>query len=212
MARSAERGSSTSKDPTGLTTMFTFISIVTLIVTTLINAYGVRLLSLLNNIGVGDRDPGDARVRPHPPVLRQRPVAVDPDRHGRHGAATGGKYLPAFALGMFMALFVVYGFDTAGTFGEETLDASRQAPRGVLWSVAGLGHRRHRLPARGHPGHPGHAGRDAEGQAGFPIATRSHATLTYEIAAGITVGEIYCSSSSRRSSSAPWPSRARRRG
>ena len=35
-------------------------------------------------------------------------------------------------LGMFMALFVVYGFDTAGTFGEETIDASRQAPRGVL--------------------------------------------------------------------------------
>jgi hypothetical protein len=28
-------------------------------------------------------------------------------------------------------LFVVYGFDTAGTFGEETLDASRQAPRGI---------------------------------------------------------------------------------
>jgi len=35
-----------------------------------------------------------------------------------------------------MALFVVYGFDTAGTFGEETVDAGRQAPRGVLWSVA----------------------------------------------------------------------------
>ena len=33
---------------------------------------------------------------------------------------------------MFMALFVVYGFDTAGTFGEETVDAGRQAPRGVL--------------------------------------------------------------------------------
>ena len=36
---------------------------------------------------------------------------------------------------MFMALFVVYGFDTAGTFGEETIDAGRQAPRGVLASV-----------------------------------------------------------------------------
>ena len=36
---------------------------------------------------------------------------------------------------MFMALFVVYGFDTAGTFGEETLDASRQAPRGVLSAI-----------------------------------------------------------------------------
>ena len=36
---------------------------------------------------------------------------------------------------MFMALFILYGFDTAGTFGEETIDASRQAPRGVLSSV-----------------------------------------------------------------------------
>ena len=36
---------------------------------------------------------------------------------------------------MFMALFVVYGFDTAGTFGEETVDASRQAPRGVLSAI-----------------------------------------------------------------------------
>ncbi len=36
---------------------------------------------------------------------------------------------------MFMSLFVVYGFDTAGTFGEETIDASRQAPRGILSAI-----------------------------------------------------------------------------
>ena len=34
-----------------------------------------------------------------------------------------------------MALFVVYGFDTAGTFGEEAVNASRQAPRGVLSAI-----------------------------------------------------------------------------
>ena len=34
-----------------------------------------------------------------------------------------------------MSLFVVYGFDTAGTFGEETVDASRQAPRGILTAI-----------------------------------------------------------------------------
>ncbi len=34
-----------------------------------------------------------------------------------------------------MSLFVVYGFDTAGTFGEETLDAGRQAPRGILSAI-----------------------------------------------------------------------------
>src|SRR5260221_5878772 len=35
-----------STDPTGLTTMFTFVSVVTLVITTLINAFGVRLLSI----------------------------------------------------------------------------------------------------------------------------------------------------------------------
>ena len=42
---------------------------------------------------------------------------------------------PVFLVGMFIALFVVYGFDTAGTFGEETLDAGRQAPRGILSAI-----------------------------------------------------------------------------
>src|SRR6185295_11985223 len=46
-----------------------------------------------------------------------------------------GNYFAVFLVGMFMALFVVYGFDTAGTFGEETVDAGRQAPRGVLSSI-----------------------------------------------------------------------------
>ena len=70
-----------------------------------------------------------------------------------------------------MALFVVYGFDTAGTFGEETVDASRQAPRGLLAAIWLSGIVGRDLPA----------GRDlsfqdmnaavAAGQAvGFPIA------------------------------------------
>jgi amino acid transporter len=103
-------------------------------------------------------------------------------------AATGGSYLPAFALGMFMALFVVYGFDTAGTFGEETLDASRQAPRGVLWSVAISGIVGTIFLVAiilAIPDVP-----TAMTQA-FPIADTITATLTYEIAGGITVGEIY---------------------
>src|SRR6185437_7765974 len=42
-----------SPDPTGLTTMFTFISLTALLLTKLINKFGVRLMSILNNIGVG---------------------------------------------------------------------------------------------------------------------------------------------------------------
>ena len=45
----------------------------------------------------------------------KQPVSVLFDTGGSE-AATGGSYLPAFLLGMFMSLFIVYGFDTAGTF------------------------------------------------------------------------------------------------
>ena len=178
-----------SKDPTGLTTMFTFISLATLVATTLINAYGVRLLSVLNNIGVATEILG---MLVFALVLlffaNHNSPSILTDTAGTE-AATGGSYLPAFALGMFMALFVVYGFDTAGTFGEETLDAGRQAPRGVLWSVAisgiiGTVFLLAILLAI--PDVP-----TATTQA-FPIADTIIATLTFDIAGtGITLGELY---------------------
>jgi urea carboxylase system permease len=181
-----------SPDPTGFTTMFTFISIVTLVLTTLINAFGVRLLSILNNIGVGTEILG---MLVFALVLlffanNQSPnVLFDT---GGTEAATGGNYLPAFALGMFMALFVVYGFDTAGTFGEETVDASRQAPRGVLWSVVISGLVGTVFLVAVILAIPDMPAAIAEGQAlGFPIATTIQSTLIFEIVAGITVGEIY---------------------
>jgi urea carboxylase system permease len=175
-------------DPTGITSMFTFISLLTLVVTTLINAYGVRLLSVLNNIGVATEILG---MLVFALVLlffaNNQSPAILFQSAGTEGA-TGGNYLPAFALGMFMALFVVYGFDTAGTFGEETVDPGRQAPRGVLWSViiSGLIGTVFLLAVLlAIPDVP-----TAMGQF-FPIADTITGTLTAEIAAGITVGEIY---------------------
>ena len=114
----------------------------------------MRLLSLLNNIGVGTEILGMVVFAL---ILlffanNQSPAIVF-DTAGTE-AATNGNYLAAFALGMFMALFVVYGFDTAGTFGEETLDADRQAPSRRHLVGRDLGHRRHDLLARGHPRDP----------------------------------------------------------
>jgi urea carboxylase system permease len=177
-----------SPDPTGLTTMFTFISLATLVITTLINAYGVRLLSALNNIGVGTEILGMVVFAL---ILlffaNNNSPAILFDTAGTE-AATGGQYLPAFALGMFMALFVVYGFDTAGTFGEETLDPGRQAPRGVIWSVviSGIVGTIFLLAIiLAIPSVP-----EAMTQA-FPIADTITATLTQELVGGITLGEVY---------------------
>ena len=181
-----------SPDPFGITSMFTFIALGTLVITTLINAFGVRLLSILNNIGVATEILG---MLVFALVLlffaNNQSPAVLFDSAGTE-AATGGNYLPAFALGMFMALFVVYGFDTAGTFGEETVDPGRQAPRGVLWSVAISGIIGTVFLIAVILAIPSMPDAIKEGQAlGFPIATTIQATLTQEIVAGITVGELY---------------------
>jgi urea carboxylase system permease len=181
-----------SPDPTGLTTMFTFVSLVTLVVTTLINAFGVRLLSILNNIGVATEILG---MFVFALILlffaNHQSPAILFDTGGAE-AATGGSYLPAFLLGMFMALFIVYGFDTAGTFGEETLDASRQAPRGVLSSILISGAVGAVFLLGVILAMPDTQATMAEGQAGgFPIATIIIGALTTELFAGITLGELY---------------------
>ncbi len=181
-----------SPDPTGITTMFTFISLVTLLVTTLINAFGVRLLSVLNNLGVATEIIGMfffALILLF--FANHQSPAILFDTGGAE-AATGGNYLPAFMLGMFMALFIVYGFDTAGTFGEETIDASRQAPRGVLASILISGAVGAVFLLGVILAIPSVPDAMAEGQAGgFPIATTIISVLTTEIIAGITLGELY---------------------
>jgi len=188
----AQEGFLESKDPTGLTTMFTFISLTTLVITTVINAYGVRLLSLLNNIGVATEILGMAVFALILLFFANHQSPVILTNTGGAEAATGGNYLPAFALGMFMALFVVYGFDTAGTFGEETLDPGRQAPRGVIWSVVISGLVGTIFLLAVILAIPSIPDAMAEGQAGgFPIATTIQNNLNQNLVAGITLGEVY---------------------
>jgi amino acid transporter len=181
-----------SPDPTGITTMYAFIALVTLVITTAINAFGVRLLSIINNIGVATEILG---MLVFALVLlffaNHQSPSILLDSRGLESAANGNVFA-IFLIGAFIALFVVYGFDTAGTFGEETIDASRQAPRGILSAIwlSGIVGAIFLLAII-------LSFRDidaaiAEGQAfGFPIATTLQENLSSEIAAGITFGELY---------------------
>jgi urea carboxylase system permease len=172
-------------------TMFTFIALTTLVLTTLINAFGVRVLATLNNIGVATEILGMVVFalvllffanHQSPSVLFETAGAEVPNN---------GNLLATFMLGFFMSIFIVYGFDTAGSFGEETLDATRQAPRGVLssiWISGAVGVvfllavilSLQSIPAAMEEGLSG----------GFPIATTISENLTASIA-GISVGEVY---------------------
>jgi urea carboxylase system permease len=130
-----------------------FVALVSIVIGTLINILGVRLVAFINNIGVGAEIIGMfvfALVLliffnhqslsflfsgPTPNVSPQ----VLSQNLGIPGAQwtppLGDVYIGAFAAAMFMSLFVIYGFDTAGTLGEETNDPQRNAPRGVLWAI-----------------------------------------------------------------------------
>ncbi len=128
-------GTDLSKQPFLFTNAQVGVALGVLVVTTVINAFGVRLLSLINNIGVGAEILGMLVFAVILLVLHtNQPVSVLTTTAGSE-SQTGGQYLPIFLVGMFMSLFVVYGFDTAGTFGEETVGASRQAPRGILTAI-----------------------------------------------------------------------------
>ncbi len=168
-----------------------FIGLVVLVTTTLINIAGVRILSIINNIGVGAEILG---MLVFALVLlffaNHQPVSVLFDTSYTSGLADGN-YSAVFLVGMFMALFVVYGFDTAGTFGEETIDAGRQAPRGILSAIwlSGIVGAIFLLAVT-----LSFKDIDAaitEGQKfGFPIATTIKDNLTFSIG-GLTLGDLY---------------------
>jgi amino acid transporter len=187
----ATEGFLDSASPIPNVTMFTFIALTTLVLTTLINAFGVRLLATLNNIGVATEILGMVVFalvllffanHQSPSVLFETAGAE---------AGNNGNLLATFMLGFFMSIFIVYGFDTAGSFGEETLDATRQAPRGVLSSIwlSGLVGvvfllavilSLKDIPATMAAGLGG----------AFPIGTTINENLTASFA-GVTVGELY---------------------
>jgi urea carboxylase system permease len=121
-----------------------FIALISIVVGTIINVAGVRLVAFINNIGVvaeiigmfvfalvlliffHHQSLGFLFTGPVAPIQ----TAANPWTPG-----FGTSYFGAFAAALFMSLFVIYGFDTAGTLGEETKDPQRNAPRGVLWAI-----------------------------------------------------------------------------
>jgi amino acid transporter len=181
-----------SASPVPFLDMWQFVGLVTLITTTAINSIGVRLLAVINNIGVGAEILGMVVFA----LLllffaNHQSPSILLDNSYTSGLANGS-YLPVFLVGMFMALFVVYGFDTAGTFGEETLDASRQAPRGVLSAIwiSGLVGAIFLLAVTLSFQDVNKAIETGQ-KFGFPIADTIKENLTFGLLGSFTMGDLY---------------------
>ena len=105
---------------------------ITLVVITVLNIYGVRLVAIINNTGVLFEILG---------MFVFAIILMAFHNHQGFGVVTNSAGLPVngstFLAAMFMSLFVIYGFDTAATLAEETKDPRRNAPKAVLYSVIG---------------------------------------------------------------------------
>jgi amino acid transporter len=112
------------------------IALITLVVITVLNIYGVRLVAIINNTGVVFEILG---MFVFALILmafhNHQGFSVVNNTAGLHISFLTGSN--SFVLGMFMSLFVIYGFDTASTLSEETRDPRRAAPKAVLGSVIG---------------------------------------------------------------------------
>ena len=108
------------------------IAVITLVLITVLNIFGVRLVAIVNNTGVLFE------------ILGMVVFAFILAAFHHHQSAsvifhTGGTSLTGgtFLIAMFMALYVIYGFDTASTLAEETKSPRTEAPKAVIASVLG---------------------------------------------------------------------------
>jgi urea carboxylase system permease len=108
------------------------VSIVTLVIITVLNIYGVKLVSVINNTGVVFEILGMVVFALIMALLHNN-QGVGVLFHAGSSKLTASNFL----VGMFMSLFVIYGFDTAGTLAEETKNPRAESPKAILGSIGG---------------------------------------------------------------------------
>lgn len=129
-------GDSSLTSPTGAANAVV-LGVLLLCVTTAVTAIGVRLMSVVNSVGVTCELVGVTLLCIALFAHAERGPGVVLQAHG----APGHGYLWSFAVSGLMAAYVLVGFDSAGELSEETRDPRRTTPRTILRAVlvSGLG-------------------------------------------------------------------------
>jgi urea carboxylase system permease len=102
--------------------------------TTVVNALGVRLMATINSAGVFIELIAACLIALFLALNIKRGPEVFFSTHG-YGAGKSGGYLSAFLVASLASGYVMYGFDTASSLGEETLQPRRTAPRAILRAI-----------------------------------------------------------------------------
>ncbi|PDQ34518.1 MAG: amino acid permease [Candidatus Lumbricidophila eiseniae] len=107
---------------------------ITIIFTTVINAYGVKLMSIINSTGVVIELIATVALAIWFVFHINQPVTAIFETNGTGDDRPGG-YLSSFLIAALASGFVMFGFDTASSLGEETKDPKKSSPRAILRAV-----------------------------------------------------------------------------
>ncbi|WP_405557264.1 APC family permease [Streptomyces sp. NBC_01171] len=110
------------------------LATVLILFTTLVNAFGVKLMATINTAGVFIELVASVVLIVMLAVHITRGPQVVVETNGT-GAGHGAGYLGAFMVASLASAYVMYGFDTAASLGEESLNPSRNAPRAILRAI-----------------------------------------------------------------------------
>jgi urea carboxylase system permease len=105
---------------------------------TIINMLGVKIMARINNFGVIVELIGSTILVILLVFHFHRGPGVVTNTLGT-GVGHSWGYFGAFLIGGIMSVYVMYGFDTAGTLAEETNDPRRAAPPAIIRALATAG-------------------------------------------------------------------------
>jgi urea carboxylase system permease len=105
-----------------------------IVFTTVINAIGVKLMSRINSAGVFIELIAAVLIIVLLAFNIVNPPSVLFDTQGLGEGMPGG-YFGVFLVAALASAYVMYGFDTASSLGEETVDPRRTAPAAILRAV-----------------------------------------------------------------------------
>lgn len=114
------------------------IVIVTLVLQALINIFGVKLATKINDVAVYTEVIGMVGIILLLGVIAGLSGNADWGMLFNTGGvgAESGSYLGAFLMAALMGSFTLVGFEAAANLSEETIDASKNVPKAIILSVA----------------------------------------------------------------------------
>lgn len=124
--------------PTDMAANAVILGSVMIVCTTLVSLAGTRVMSIVNNIGVSVELIAVVLMIVFFAFNAQRGPGIVMETNGT-GANYDSGYLGAMLITVLLGLYVMWGFDTAGSVSEETVNPRKTNPRAIIRALLASG-------------------------------------------------------------------------